>query len=369
MGRDDRERGCLPDALRGWARRESSRGQTVIDESTPRRDATITDVARASRVSPATVSRVLNGNPRVAPELVKRVEAAALEINYRPNFAGRALRRQKSDLFAAIIPDVRNPFFVRLMEAFEKVANAEGFSVVLCNSHEGAASEKAAIETVIAHRVSGVLIAAAVPRAAQMRPFERAGIPVITVDRQIDGFAGDSVSVDNHMIGRLAAEHLVAQGRTRPLVLNHTIDLSPMRDRELGFRTSMAMLGHPVPEERVHRLLFDDGRPHAVARLLYESAEGCDSVFATTNTLTGEAFFALRDQGRLIGPEVGLVGVDDDRWNLMVEPQVTVVDQPSAQLGAWAGQLLATRARGTDMENARIILDPVLRARASSVRT
>ena len=95
----------------------------MTDDRAPRRESTITDVARASGVSAATVSRVLNGNPRVAPHLVKRVEAAALEINYRPNSAGRALRRQKSDLFAAIIPDVRNPFFVRLMEAFEKVAN------------------------------------------------------------------------------------------------------------------------------------------------------------------------------------------------------------------------------------------------------
>lgn len=338
------------------------------EDLTPRREGTITDVARASRVSPATVSRVLNGNPRVSPELAKRVEAAALEINYRPNSAGRALRRQKSDLLAAIMPDVRNPFFVRLMEAFEKVAKAEGFSVVLCNSHEDAAAEKAAIETVIAHRVSGVLIASAVPRASQMRPLLRAGIPVITVDRQIDGFAGDSVAVDNQMIGRIAAEHLVEQGRTRPLVLNHTIDLSPMRDRELGFRTSMEMLGHPVPDERVHRLLFDDDRPQTVARLLREQEADFDAVFATTNTLTGEAFFGLRGRQRRIGPDVGLVGVDDDRWNLMVEPQVSVVDQPSAQLGAWAGQLLATRARGTEMDNARIILDPVLRARGSSVR-
>lgn len=332
------------------------------------REATITDVARASGVSSATVSRVLNGNPRVAPELVKRVEAAALKFNYRPNSAGRALRRQKSDLLAAIIPDVRNPFFVRLVEAFEKVANEEGFSVVLCNSHEDPAGERAAIETVIAHRVSGVLIAAASPRPSQMRPLVRAGIPVITVDREIDGFAGDSVSVDNQMTGRLAAEHLVSQGRTTPLVLNHTLKLSPMRDRELGFKTAMAKLGHPVPEERLHRMSFHDDRPEEIAQLLRAAEPGIDSVFATTNTLTGEAFYALRSQGRRIGPDIGLVGVDDDRWNLMVEPQVTVVEQPSAQLGTWVGRLLATRARGTEMENARIILAPVLRARASSVR-
>lgn len=331
-----------------------------------RREPTISDVARASGVSVATVSRVLNGNPRVGAELIQRVETAAREINYRPNRAGRALRRQRSDLLAAIVPDVRNPFFVRLVEAFEAVANAEGYSVVLCNTLEDPVRERASIETVIAHRVSGVLIAAASSRPSQLRPLDHAGIPVITVDRDVAGFGGDAVAVDNKMIGRLAAGHLLEQGRVAPMVLNHSVDISPMRDREEGFREAMAAGGFPVPDFRVHRLPFHDGRPVEVARLVASADR--DSVFATTNSLTGEAFSALRSQGKAIGPEVGLVGVDDDRWNLMVEPQVTVVEQPSQELGRWAGQLLATRARGGQLTNARIILDPVLHVRASSLR-
>ncbi len=331
------------------------------------KDPTITDVARASGVSTATVSRVLNGHPRVAPALVERVLAATKEINYRPNGAGRALRRQRSDLLAAIVPDVRNPFFVRLLEAFETVANAEGYSVVLCNTREEPARERASIETVIAHRVSGVLIAAASPKPSHLRPFDQAGIPVITVDRTVAGFGGDTIVVDNRMIGRLAAEHLLEQGRMSPMVLNHTTDISPMREREEGFRAAMAAAGHPVPDARVFSLPFHEDRPAEVARLI--AATDADAIFAATNTLTGEAFSALRSQGKAIGPEVGLVGVDDDRWNLMVEPQVTVVEQPSEELGRWAGQLLATRARGGQMTNARIILDPVLRPRASSLRT
>lgn len=329
------------------------------------KEATISDVARASGVSPATVSRALNGHPSVAPELVRRVEEAAQQINYRPNTAGRALRRRKSDLLAAIVPDVRNPFFVRLVEAFERAANAEGYSVVLCNTQEDPAREKSSIETVIAHRVSGVLMVAASAHASGLRQFDRAGIPVITADRRVDGFTGDSVSVDNLMIGRLAAEHLIEQGWTRPLVLNHSVDLSPMREREAGFAAAMLAAGHQVAPGRVVRVPFHDDRPREVDRLIAEM--DADSVFATTNTLTGEAFSALRSQGRAIGVGIGLVGVDDDRWNSMVEPQVTVVEQPSDELGSWAGQLLATRARGRDMKHARIILDPVLRPRGSTL--
>ncbi|MFT3887562.1 MAG: LacI family DNA-binding transcriptional regulator [Arachnia sp.] len=329
------------------------------------REATISDVARASGVSAATVSRVLNGNPRVAPELAERVQAAVQEVNYRPNPAAKALRRQRSDLLAAIVPDVRNPFFVRLVEAFEKVAHEQGYSVVLCNTMEDSAQEKSSIDTVIAHRVSGVLLAAARPRAARLQQFERAGIPVVTVDRQVEGFQGDSLSVDNELIGRLAALHLVEQGWTTPLLLNHPVDISPMRQREEGFLRAMAEAGHPVSPDRVARLPFHDDRPKEVVSLIADTP--ADSVFATTNTLTSEAFVALRGLGRAIGRDIALIGVDDDRWNTMVEPQISVIEQPSEELGSWAGQLLATRAKGGSMLHARIILDPVLRARASTL--
>ena len=336
-------------------------------QAEPGKPATIGDVARMSGVSPATVSRALNGHPRVDPELVKRVEAAAQQVNYRPNGAGRALRRQRADLLAAIVPDVRNPFFVRLIEAFEQSANAAGYSVMLCNSHEDTAVEKASIESVIAHQVSGVLIAAASPHLSRLAPLQRAGMPVITVDREVDDFWGDSVSVDNQLVGRLAARHLLEQGRTLPLVLNHSLRVSPMRDREVGFVAEMAAAGRPVAPERIVHVPFRVDVPLEISELMVDQAE-IDAVFATTNSLTGAVFVALRALGRRIGPEIGLIGVDDDRWNTMVEPQVTLVEQPSEQLGAWAGQLLAARASGTRVESARIFLNPVLRARGSSLR-
>ena len=94
------------------------------------RRVTMKDIAEACGVSVATVSRVLNGNPRVAPELVERVEREIRDQQYRPNGVGRALRKQRGDLWAAIVPDVRNPFFHRLLESFEKVAHQHGYAAV-----------------------------------------------------------------------------------------------------------------------------------------------------------------------------------------------------------------------------------------------
>lgn len=329
---------------------------------------TIADIARASGVSPATVSRVLNGNPAVAPELVKRVEAAVADANYRPSAAGRALRRQRSDLWAAIIPDVRNPFFHRLVEAFEQVAHANGFSVVLCNTHEDLQLERSAIESVVGHQVSGALIAAVSASKSRIAPFERAGIPVITVDRRVAGFTGDSINVDNQMIGRLAADHLVAQGCTQPLVVTHEGDLTPLRERVRGFADRMRELGHPMEDRQVAGIEFRAEDKLGEVKVALDAMAHVDAVFATTNTLTSHVYVVLRERGISIGPDVALVGVDDDQWNVMVEPPVTVVEQPAEQLGEWAGQLLMARAAGRDMKHARILLDPVVRERASSLR-
>ena len=98
--------------------------------------ATITDVARAADVSPATVSRVLNGTTAVSEARAERVRAAAATLGYRPFEPARALRRQLTRVWAAIIADIENPFFTAMVRGIEDVARAEGFRLVLCNSDE-----------------------------------------------------------------------------------------------------------------------------------------------------------------------------------------------------------------------------------------
>lgn len=331
------------------------------------RRTTITDVARASGVSPATVSRVLNGNPRVAPDLVERVEAAIREANYRPNGAGRALRRQRADLWAAIIPDVRNPFFHRLVSAFEEIGHEHGYSVMLCNTQEDLARERSAIDAVIGHQVSGVLIAAVSGSRSSLKPLQLQGVPVVSIDREVSGFSGDCVNVDNASIGRMAAQHLLEQGWRNPVVLCHHADLSPLEARERGFVAAMHAAGQHLPQSHLVQVPFQSSEAAALIRAAVEDPE-VDAVFATTNTLTSMAYRALRDAGRTIGEDVGLIGVDDDRWNDIVDPAVTVIEQPAEHLGQWAAQLLLGRTTGNAAQSARMLLEPTLIVRRSSLR-
>lgn len=331
------------------------------------RSVTIADVARSAGVSAATVSRVLNRNPRVDPALAEKVLAAAAAVSYVPNGAGRALRKQRSDMWAAIIPDVHNAFFTHVVEAFEEVANADGFSVVLCNSREDPKREQAYIQTAIAHQVSGVLIAATTA-GANLMALEQAGIPVVTIDRRISGFAGDMVTVDGQMIGQLAGSHMVEQGSRTPLLVTGPGNVTSTVDREHGFLATVAEVGIDVPTERVLRLdLRAESAEQEVARVLSEQPD-IDGIFAANGPLTAAAFLALRDRDCRVPEDVMLVGVDDDHWTQMVTPSVTVVAQPVSQIGSWAGRLLVARANKQQLDKARITLEPSLVVRQSSSR-
>ncbi|SEE52296.1 transcriptional regulator, LacI family [Jiangella alba] len=328
---------------------------------------TISDVARVAGVSPATVSRVLNGSETVAPELADRVRKAAADTRYVPNSNGRALRRRVSDVWAVIVSDVQNPFFTGVVAAIERVAVDRGFSVVLCNSDEQVARESEYLRLAAAQHLAGIVIAVASEMESDLRT-AAADIPAVMIDRRVHDHLGDSVMVDNRLAGRLAADHLLEQGFRRIACITGPSDVSTTEDRLAGFRTRLSEAGAPIARKWIRRAnLRAQGGESALCALLREG-DLPDAVFATNGPLTEGAYQALQAEGIAIGAGIGLIGVDDDHWTRMVAPQVSVVQQPVAEIGRLAGELLADRAAHGPGPAQRIVLTPALIARGSSAR-
>ena len=169
--------------------------------------ARIEDVATLAGTSVGTVSRVVNGNSRVRPDLRARVEAAIETLGYRPNALAQSLRRRRSRTLGLVVPDITNPFFAELAKNAEAAAAAVGHSLILCNSHDSLVDERIYLQTLIDRQVDGVIL---VPIVDDKRVPLPKGIPIVVVDRYLPG--ADVVMIDHAIGERSAAEYLVGLG-------------------------------------------------------------------------------------------------------------------------------------------------------------
>lgn len=340
--------------------------------STPRPSgsaAKIRDVAEAAGVSPATVSRVLNGTSAVSAERAAAVREAATRLGYTPSGPARALRTQRAQVWAAIIADIENPFFTTMVRGIEDVARTAGHRLVLCNSDEDVDKETEYLDIVLAEQMSGVVIAAASDDEGRLEPLFERDIPVVAVDRRPVGDQDrlDSVVVDNAGGARQAIEHLARVGARRIACITGPTQATTASERLTGYRDALAEVELRWDEALVRRADFREEGGHAAALDLLDRPDRAEALFVTNNLMTLGALRAAHELGLRIPDDLLLVGFDDAPWTTLTRPTLTVVAQPTYEIGRRAAELLATAS--PDDEARHVVLAPELVVRQSSTRT
>ena len=198
------------------------------------------DVAMRAGVSVATVSRALSANGRhVRPGVLERVRQAAEELGYHQNNLARNMRTGGSPIIGLIISDIGNPFFTALARGAEDFARGIGYSLVLSNTDESPEREAASLSVMAAERAAGVLLAAADETQEALRKFMAVGIPVVSIDRRIDGFVTDAVSVDNETAAYEAVGHLIRLRHEDIAMIGGPQDANTARDRFHGYARAL----------------------------------------------------------------------------------------------------------------------------------
>jgi len=325
---------------------------------------TIQDVAKAAGVSPATVSRVLNGYD-VSPERSARVHEAVRDLDYQPNGAARALRRQVADVWSAIVADVENPFFTSVVRGLEDAARRHGHRVILCNSDEELDRERDYFDVAIAERVGGVVVAVASTRQSRLDALLENNIPVVAIDRRPVGHPVDCVLVNNRLGARQATSHLLEGGARRVACITGPSRISTANERLAGARDAVRQAGLDL---QVARRDFRVGGGHDATIDLLTSDMPPDALFVANNLMTVGAMTALRELGLRVPDDVLVVGFDDSPWTELTEPQLTVVAQPTYEIGTTAAELLVARRAKRTGKPRDVILEPRLIVRQSSMR-
>ncbi|HEV7204854.1 MAG TPA: LacI family DNA-binding transcriptional regulator [Jatrophihabitans sp.] len=299
------------------------------------------DVAARAGVSFKSVSRVVNGEPGVSPDLVARVHRAAAELDYRHNLAASNLRRGvRTSSIGVLLHDLGNAFSAQLLRTIGDRARARRIAVLSASVDDDVEREPQLALDLVSRRVDGLVIMAAVRDQSYLAAEIRAGLQVVAVDRPVHGVEVDTVVCDNLGGARAAAEHLLAQGHRRIACLTDRAVLWTAAQRACGFRDALQPTGGP--DERL--VLPDLGDATLAERAVTELmalADPPSALFTAQNSITVGAVTALRRLGLL--DQVALVGFDDFPLADLLDPPVTVVRQDVVGMGERASELLLTR--------------------------
>ena len=315
----------------------------------------IKDVAERAGVSAATVSRVLAGKPHVSAAVRARVLGAAQALHYRPNRIARSLRVQRSRVIGLVVSDIQNPFFNQVVRAVEDAALPHGFAVFLCNTDENSEREALYLELLFDEQVAGVILTPAHAEAEAYRTFLQIGIPLVVIDREVQGLRVDTVVSDNQEASRVAVSQLLGEGHTRIGAILSDLSISTGQQRFAGYRQALkganimfqpelAVFGKPVEAEG-----------YRLTQALLERPEPPTALFTGSKLLTLGALRYLFEHDLAIPETVALAAFDALEW-LPNLPKILSVTQPAYDIGQQAAELLLSRIRGAETPAERLVL-------------
>jgi len=304
---------------------------------------TIHDVAKRAGVSPVTVSRVINNTGNVSTATREKVELAIEELGYVPSVMARSLRSKRTRTLALIVPDITNPFWTTVARGVEDTAQSRDYSVFLYNTDENPVKQQRCLDTVVAQRVDGVIIAPYDSNAQNLAQLRKRNIPTVIIDRRIEGWDVDSVCGDSLSGAKALVEHLIRLGHKRIAVLSGPANTSTTEDRIAGYCMALAEAGIPTDSRLIKRGEYRMTSGEELTHQVLDEGLNPTAIFAANNALAMGVIQALGKRGLLIPQDIALVCFDDLPDVSRFFPFLTVVVQPVYDMGVNAAQLLLSR--------------------------
>ncbi len=325
---------------------------------------TLNELGKLLGLSVSTVSRALSRPDLVSPSTRKRVLDAALKHGYTPNAIAQSLQNGKTRVIGVLISDLQNPFYSSVVRAIERVAATRDYTCVICNSDEDPASEAKALTLLTSLQVAGLIVASSSSDDAPLKRLKQKGVPIVEIDRLSGVSDLDAVLVDNAFGGRLAAEHLLDFGHRRIAVVTGPSTLTTARERLEGFQSALNERGIELLPSLTEVANFRESGGYSATSRLLNQPERPTAFFVANNEMMAGALAALREKKLRVPADVSLISFDDVRWAQYVEPPLTVIAQPTEQIGTLAAGLLFERLGGK-LKATRYMLRPELVRRAS----
>ncbi|WP_328910295.1 LacI family transcriptional regulator [Streptomyces sp. NBC_00234] len=331
---------------------------------------TLEEVAAKAGVGRGTVSRVINGSPRVSDSTRATVEAAVNELGYVPNRAARALAGNRTDAIALVVPETETRFFAE--PYFSDIVRGVGAALAdtemqLLLTLAGNDRERRRLaQYLTAHRVDGVLLVAVHADDPLPDLLEQLGMPCVISGRRHATEPLASVDSDNFEGARMAVGHLISRGRRSIATITGRLDVYGAQRRLDGYREAVAAAGLAPDERLIAPADFTEEGGARAMRELLDRCPGVDAVFVASDVMAAGARQVLREAGRRVPEDIAMIGFDDSAVARHMDPPLTSVRQPTEEMGRTMTRVLLQEIAGTSEDRPRIVLPTELVVRESS---
>ncbi len=321
---------------------------------------TLEDIARMAGVSRSTVSRVLNHHPHVRPEVRERVWEVVRRVGYQPHAAARSLATQKTQIIGLIIPEAvstlfADPFFPLLITGITDACYQHGYHLMLSLFTTPQQEAELSTQLLGGGYLDGVILASTRLDDPLIERLLSGRIPFVLIGRHSDPRV-NYVDVDNVAGARMAVDYLLRQGHRRVATITGPLNMAAGQDRLEGYKQALQARHLPVDEALIVEGDFTEQGGMAAMRRLLALAERPTAVFAASDTMAIGAIKAIKDAGLRVPDDITVVGFDDIPQASYLDPPLTTVRQPIAQLGKTAVHILVDLIRYGAERTQRVVL-------------
>lgn len=334
---------------------------------------TIKDIARELKISTSTVSRALADKWDVNPETRKAVLELAEKLNYTPNPISLSLKQQHSMSIGVVIPEFIHSFFPEVIMGIQSVLEPAGYHILISQSNESYERELGNLKALEARMVDGFIVSIT-KETENMEYFsylKEKNIPLVFFNRIYKDLSASCVIIDDYKWAFNAVEHLIRQGCKRIAHLSGPDNLLLSQQRMKGYLDALAKYGLTKDEELIIPTGVMMEKGVMAAYHILEMKERPDAIFAVNDPVAIGAMKTLQKHGVMIPDDIAVVGFTESRMAMIVEPNLTSVEQPTFEMGRLAADLLLEQLRNTQEEKLApkiITLDAKLNIRESSRR-
>lgn len=330
---------------------------------------TIKDIAKNLNISISTVSRALKDHPDISLETRELVKSMADQLNYRPNILALSLRKQRTYTIGLIIPAIVHHFFSSVISGIEDLAFKEGYNLIICQSNETQHREAINIQTLIDHRVDGILVSVS-KTTINFSHFHKAienNIPMVFFDRICESFNTDRVVTDDFRGGVLATNYLIKRGCRNILHLTASENLSIGKKRCDGYRNALIKNSMPIQDDLILKCDTSE-EVHSLRKHILDIAPRIDGIFAVNDSTAIAAMQVLQSDGYRIPEDIAVIGFGDGPNAVIVRPELTTVVQKGYDMGYEATRLLLQRLYNpsADITPQTVSFKPTLKIRNSA---